>query len=122
MTDGDVRLLVAAPDVDEFFRSWSADGVLITATELDGSPFVDTATPVTESAAWNDCDLVRGAEYDDGMYVGDIFYLDDCGGTGTTAVVISATTAGKTVHVLVEVQQTSPDETVVEDIIASFVV
>ncbi len=118
---GGTRTLTVAPDVAEYQRTWAADGVAITSTDVAGG-IVDSSTPITETAAWNDCELERSRVYDDGEYTGDIHWLGSCGDGATSAVVIGAVDSARTVTVLVEIQMQSLDDLVVDEVLASLAV
>ena len=118
---GGTRSLIVAPDVAEYQRTWASDGVAITATDVtDG--IVDASTPITETAAWSDCQLERSREYDSGAYTGDIHWLGACAGGPTSVVVIGAVDTARTTTVLVEIQMQSVDDAVIDEVLTSFVV
>ncbi len=116
----DTRSLTLAVSVEDYQRSWLADGVMVTAIDVNGD--IDgTNETVTDTAAWNDCDLVSSEEYFDGVYVGNLYHFQNCGDTLTQAAVIAAASSDWEVFVLVELQMQSFDYSVLDAIAMSFI-
>ncbi|MEM9035171.1 MAG: hypothetical protein AAGA99_01705 [Actinomycetota bacterium] len=113
------RVLVVAPDVAGYDNSWAADGVKITAIDVAESP--DLVAAIGLTAASSECTFVDAEPYNDGAYYGVLNRYNDCG-SGTEAIVISATNTPEDVLILVELQMQDFDEAVLQDVISSFLI
>lgn len=73
--DGELRQVVAAPDVDAFLASYSEPGVIIASGDApvgNGSEAADAALEAFRGAVEADgCSQNIAAPYDDGVYVGE---------------------------------------------------
>ncbi|MDR2722207.1 MAG: hypothetical protein LBB54_00545, partial [Cellulomonadaceae bacterium] len=88
--DGGIPSIVASSDVAGYLSSWTTPGVALRK--------VDTVIPVDEglevvaleTGASNSCTTGVIEDYTDGLYTGKAQKWENCGGTGSTYVVIVA--------------------------------
>lgn len=93
--------LGATPDQDGYFGTWNVPGASFYAqpyTDITYQEYLDL------NGFPNECTDGGSESYDDGLYSGLVQVWEDCGGVGTTWVVISASDTESTVDVLVTMQ------------------
>jgi hypothetical protein len=107
-----------SPDEAAFDTTWSVPGVRFLA-----QPYSETTYPeYLEAASYpSACTDGGTSDYDDGLYTGQAQVWEDCGGIGTTYVVIAASDADNTVDVVVSIQiVTEADLEAAEQIVNTF--
>jgi len=112
--------LAASPDMAAFDAGWDVPGVFIMATtELPGS--IDDYLDTFGAAYGATCVYDARYDYDDGMYQGAFDRYDDCGGIGTTMILIVARPPDQSFTVAVDLQLlTQADLDAADEIIATF--
>jgi serine protease Do len=112
--------LSAAPNVDLFITTWGTPGVFIGAS--DQLP-MSRAQLLDESTFFEDCDYVDRFDYDDGLYVGEFDFWENCGVEGSDFIVVAAEPVGGGFTVLVEIIIVDErDFDAADEVIATFVV
>jgi hypothetical protein len=95
----------ATPDFDGWTETWNTPGLFFGASDLlEGttSELLDVYSYLAD-----DCTYDARYPYDDGAYVGELDWWDDCGGVGTAYAVIVARPPGGEFTVLVEITMVS---------------
>jgi serine protease Do len=117
--------LVAAPDLDGFFETYSVPGVQIIGFDDTGAAQQDTLldSVVGPGTAIGDACTSEGREpYEDAIYRGRMEILNDCAGTASSIAAIAAGPEDGTFTVLVIVQLVSEaDFEALDQVIATFV-
>ena len=112
--------LAASPDIAAFDATWDVPGVFIVASTIQGvtiEDHLDTLAAPYESA----CVYEGRHDYDDSLYQGQFDRFDDCGGVGTTLILIVARPSDQTFTVTVTLQLlTQADFDAADQIIATY--
>ena len=113
--------LSASPDMDGWSSTWTVPGLFFGASDL----LVGTPSELLDAYGYlaDDCTYDGRYEYDDGAYVGQLDWWDNCGGVGTAYAAIAARPAGGEFTVIVEITMVSDaDVEVADNIINTFYV
>jgi serine protease Do len=112
--------LTATPSVDGFSNTWGTPGAFIAASDqlpvsrlqlLDDQDFSDS------------CDYVDRFDYDDGLYVGEFDFWENCGAEGSSFIVVAAEPVGGGFTILVQIVIVDErDFDAADEVIATFVV
>ncbi len=121
-SDGDnlgVRV-AAAPDLNGFLSTWTTPGVSFKASSSLNTTDVELLDQVDLSS---DCTYDSRQAYSDQLYTGQYDIWANCGGTGTTYVVLTAVPEDSAFVILLEVQIVSDADTdAFQEILNSFIV
>ncbi len=111
----------ASSDLDGWIETWTVPGLFFGASDqLTGTPseLLDYYSYLAD-----ECTYDARYEYDDGAYVGEIDWWDNCGGVGTAYAVIVARPPGEEFTVVVEITMvTEEDITAADTIINTYYV
>lgn len=112
--------LVASPDLDGYMSTWTTPGVSFKASSSLGL----TSQELIDLVDFSDnCDYDGRENYSDQVYTGFIDYYGNCGGTGSTYVVLTAEPADGAYVILLEIQLgAQPDSEAFQQILDSFIV
>lgn len=96
----------AAPDLAQFLGGWSVPGVFFGASRVIAQSF-DEESMLNELDFSSDCDYQGRFDYSDPLYIGRYDVYGDCGGQGSTLVILSAVPETRAFIMLVVVQVVS---------------
>ncbi len=112
----------ASPDVQAFYSGWDTSGVSVSASQqalanqtVNGILDREGAPP--QSAG---CSNDGRQPYSDALYTGSYDYWYNCGGTGSTYIVIAATADDGSHMIWVRLQLAPGDEWAIEPVVGSF--
>ena len=112
--------VAAAPNLDDFFGTWTTPGISFKASSDLGATDVELLDQIDLSS---DCQFDSRQAYSDQLYSGQYDIWSNCGGAGTTYVVLTAVPADSAFVILLEVQLISDaDGEAFQEILNSFVV
>jgi serine protease Do len=116
---GGLPALSAAPDLAGFNERWDVPGVLIAASsQFDAGAHRSHLADFEQSA---ECTSAGIQDYDDGLYTGLFEVWEDCGGTDTAILTVSAAPSDGSFVVFVVVQiVTEADLEATDQIVATF--
>lgn len=112
--------IVAAPDLDSFYSTWTTPGVFFGVSEL---LYVETqAGDLLDTWGFSeDCDFDGRSDYEDAVYTGAYDLWVNCGGTDTSLVVLEAYPYNSLFAVLIQIQiVTEADLEALDVILATF--
>ncbi|MDF2575124.1 MAG: hypothetical protein K0S05_2036, partial [Agromyces sp.] len=114
----------ASTNLAEFQNTWNVPGVAIYASQSA----VATTTPealheaMTSSMVTDGCQQADANSYDDGYHLGVYSYWTNCGGVGTSAIVVAANSVAGDYVILMSLQAvTEADMAAIDRVLASFV-
>ena len=114
----------ASTNLAEFQNTWNVPGVAIYASQSA----VTTTTPealheaMTSSMVTDGCQQADANSYDDGYHLGVYSYWTNCGGVGTSAIVVAANSVAGDYVILMSLQAvTEADMAAIDRVLASFV-
>ena len=114
--DGSPRATItAAPNLQQFYDTWDGPGTHAIALP----PTTDLAAMLQRFAYPGACTDGGITPYDDGRFVGQQQLWADCDGKTTRVVNVAARPADNSFTLFVQVQQTSPDDAVLDQILGS---
>lgn len=110
----------AASDVDAWYDGWDTAGLFIGATDT----YTGTVDDVLDEFVFSEqCTYDARYDYDDGLYVGGYDWYDDCGGIGSTFVVVVARPEDESFTIVVQIVMiTGADIKAGEEILRTFLV
>ncbi len=121
-SDGEVIgiRVAASSDLNGFLGTWSVPGVIFKA----GSDLGVTSQQLLDSSDLSEsCEYGSREDYADEVYTGQYDIWNNCGGEGTTFVVLSAAPADNAYLVVLEIQIISDaDVEAFDNVLASFIV
>jgi serine protease Do len=116
--------ITASSNIADFRAGWQVSGVTVSASQdALGDYTVDEILDGYKNVAQSgSCTLSGGARqpYTDALYTGSYDYWEDCGGAGTTYVVIAATAKDGSHLIWTSIQLAQGDEAVLDVIVNSF--
>ncbi len=114
--DGSPRATItAAPNLQQFYDTWDGPGTHVIALP----PTTDLAAMLQRFAYPGACTDGGITPYDDGRFVGQQQLWLDCDGKTTRVVNVAARPSDNSFTLFVQVQQTSPDDAVLDQILGS---
>jgi len=119
--NGDIvgNAIVAAPDLDSFYNSWTTPGVFFGASAV----LLDQIQPgdLLDAFTFSDCTYDSRNDYSDPVFTGQFDLWANCGGTDTALVVVEAYPPGNDFVVFVQIQVVSDaDLDALDTILATF--
>ena len=112
--------VAAAPDLDDFFNTWTTPGISFKASSDLNTNDVELLDQVDLSS---DCTYDSRQAYSDQLYTGQYDIWANCGSSGTTYVVLTAVPEDSAYVILLEVQIVSDADTeAFQEILNSFIV
>ena len=112
--------VAAAPDLDGFLSTWTTPGISFKASSDLNTTDVELLDQVDLSS---DCEYDSRQAYSDQLYTGQYDIWANCGGTGTTYVVLTVVPEDNAFVILLEVQIVSDADTeAFQEILNSFIV
>jgi serine protease Do len=112
--------LHAAPNLEEFFTTFSTPGVAIDATSSLNMNDIDS---VLDSRSYADsCTYLGRTPYSDPLYAGSLDTWTDCGGVGAVLFVLGVTPADGSYLAFIEIQAVEErDLDAADQILATFI-
>ena len=107
--------ITAAPNLQQFYDTWDGPGTRVIALP----PTTDLAAMLHRFAYPGTCTDGGVTPYDDGRFVGQQQLWVDCDGKTTRVVNVAARPSDNSFTLFVQVQQTSPDDAVLDQILGS---
>lgn len=98
--------ITAAPSLDGFYDTWTAPGVFFGASRSLAQRYNEAALLDTMSFT-DSCGYDGRFDYEDPLYTGKYDVWTDCGGEGTTFIVLAAVPAQRQFVIVVQVQVVS---------------
>jgi serine protease Do len=112
--------VAAAPNLNDFFSTWTTPGISFKASSDLSVTSIELLDQVDLSS---DCTFDSRVPYSDQLYSGQYDIWANCGGAGTTYVVLTATPGDNAFVILLEVQIiTDADAEAFQEILNSFIV
>lgn len=113
--------IVASPDIEDFFETWSQPGVYFFAFEFVGNLSEEEVLDEVAADYSDDCETADRYEYDDGLYTGLYEEYNQCGIDNVTYIEIVASPEDRPFMVVLEIQLvTEADMEALDHIIESF--